>query len=578
MKKLMITMAVATAIGLVQAELTGMATFEGDTVSDALNLNNGGAREWDTTGETTGTDPDAYVVGTEVKAYGPGEARWEDVGSKYLALDGLDQPLQRYAQAGGTVYEIPKDGIYIDTRVKFTVSEDDAPEAGPGDKLCVWVGVDPVSGATNLMVKAGYIEDQFGTTASTNYVVTGAFPDGNIEGWHRLTVIAYTQLDEDNWLGSGFAIKIDGNLVGTELCPFADPSTFTFNDNVKAYMASSPYQLFPSLIAVGDDNSQTLTSVGFQGSGSIDNVQFTTDPIPQPEPVIPTYELTVPSVEHATPTVTTNEVKVTDLTAIPSNTEVVVTWTAEDGYKITLGATETITMDSDKTAATPTVVAITYATLTIVPVDNCTIVVSNATDEVATGTQFDKDDAVLLTVYRTPAEGYELVDGCAATENITMTGDITVTAAVKKSGGSGYDSGDGEHTFTIASEREAVLTAALPEGATSLADKVSETSDLTYAQAYALGLWSENSAKVEDLDATITVGADGKVTVSLANAPASGYLVTCKVYQKASLTAEWPAEPTETYAYGSEVPFTPAAQATAGFYKIEVVISNALQN
>ena len=139
----------------------------------------------------------------------------------------------------------------------------------------------------------------------------------------------------------------------------------------------------------------------------------------------------------------------------------------------------------------------------------------------------------------------------------------------------GYDSGDGEHTFTIAADREAALKSNLPTGKT-LADKVSETSDLTYAQAYALGLWSENSATVEELDATITVGADGKVTVSLATVPTTGYLVQCKVYEKASLTAEWSTDPVATYAYGNEQAFTPGS-ATAGFYKVAVVITNALQ-
>lgn len=154
-----------------------------------------------------------------------------------------------------------------------------------------------------------------------------------------------------------------------------------------------------------------------------------------PAPVIPTYTLTIPTVANASAVVTSNSVVVADLTAIPSNTEVLVTWSAESGYKITAGETETITMDSNKEAATPTVSAITYATLTITQVANCTIVVSNTTDEVTTGATFDVDDSVELTVYRTPADGYEL-DNCAATETITMNADRTVTAAVKQSGGS----------------------------------------------------------------------------------------------------------------------------------------------
>ena len=70
--------------------------------------------------------------------------------------------------------------------------------------------------------------------------------------------------------------------------------------------------------------------------------------------------------------------------------------------------------------------------------------------------------------------------------------------------------------------------------------------------------------------------ADGKVTVTLANAPTTGYLVQCKVYEKSSLTAEWSSTPVATYADGNEQAFTPGS-ATAGFYKVAVVITNSLQ-
>ncbi|MCR5415134.1 MAG: hypothetical protein K6F50_10470, partial [Kiritimatiellae bacterium] len=136
----------------------------------------------------------------------------------------------------------------------------------------------------------------------------------------------------------------------------------------------------------------------------------------------------------------------------------------------------------------------------------------------------------------------------------------------------GYNNG-ADGTFTIAAAKEALLVDALPAGKT-LASTVSETSSLTYAQAYALGLWDETKETVADLDATITVAADGKVTVTLANEPATGYTVTCNVYEKGSLTADWPTDATQTYAYGSETAFTPGS-STAGFYKVAVVISNA---
>ena len=137
---------------------------------------------------------------------------------------------------------------------------------------------------------------------------------------------------------------------------------------------------------------------------------------------------------------------------------------------------------------------------------------------------------------------------------------------------SGFDGGDGA-TFNIPAETQSALETKLPSGKT-LADVADAASGMTYAQAYALGLLNETTGDVEDLKATIEV-VDGKVKVSLDDATAgAAYTVTLKVYEKASLSAEWPATPTTTYALGNEGEgFTPGS-ATAGFYKVEVSISN----
>ena len=135
----------------------------------------------------------------------------------------------------------------------------------------------------------------------------------------------------------------------------------------------------------------------------------------------------------------------------------------------------------------------------------------------------------------------------------------------------GFDDGDGG-TFTIADQ--AGIT--LPAGKT-LADVASAATGLTYAQAWALGLLDETTGELtSDLAATINV-ASGKVVVSLNSTPQAGYLVTLKVYAKASLAAEWPAEPTKTYSFANA---TTAAfdVGTVGFYKVAVKISNALMD
>ena len=196
-------------------------------------------------------------------------------------------------------------------------------------------------------------------------------------------------------------------------------------------------------------------------------------------------------------------------------------------------------------------------------------------DEDLEGTAFELDgDAVMQTQAGDYTTTFKLFVGYAWVGGSTADYDVDWSIAAG-GGGSGYDSGDGTHTFTIDSAKEATLTDKLPAGKT-LGDVADATTGMTYAQAYALGLFDEDTGDVEELDATISVAADGKVTVTLANAPATGYLVQCKVYEKASLTAEWPSTPTATYAYGSEQAFTPGS-ATAGFYKVAIVITNALQ-
>lgn len=113
---------------------------------------------------------------------------------------------------------------------------------------------------------------------------------------------------------------------------------------------------------------------------------------------------------------------------LASGTEVKVTATAQEGYKVTAGIGD-VTVTENKTVEIKAQ-KITYAQVTIVPIDNCTIVVKNGDDIIVSGSKFDVDDGIELTVTRAAAEGYEL-DDCTAEETVTMTQDRTITAAVK---------------------------------------------------------------------------------------------------------------------------------------------------
>lgn len=434
-----------------------------------------------------------------------------DLGSNYLKLDGAPL-ITRYAQTA--TYDpnndkvVPNpvdigDGLYIDTLVQFTVSEDTPDQTTEdGDKLCIWVNVDSETGATNLMVKAGYISDESGENITPTAYTTDYPFGGDDNGWHRLTVKAISGIDQYEVL-NGFLIYVDGVPVKTSMSVMCDE-----------FAAFSPLAVegaFPSLISSLSSGGGTLESIGFKGSGSIDNVQFTTTNPIQP-PSGGTYELTITATDDATNTVwtaTTNGISVASGDFIEDGQAVVVVVTPNTGWE--------------------------YAS--------------------------------------TPSDWSEGTAG-AITRTFTVSGaalGITIPAPTVKS--SGYDSGDGEHTFEIATAKKADLEAALSTLSKTLTDTVPGSSTLTYAQAYALGLWDENDTDVAPLDATISVGADGKVTVTLANQPAEGYVVTCYIYEKASLTAEWPSTPATNYAYGSETAFTPGS-ATAGFYKVAIVITN----
>ena len=76
----------------------------------------------------------------------------------------------------------------------------------------------------------------------------------------------------------------------------------------------------------------------------------------EPAPIVTDpCTLTVPTVVHATAVVTKGGRPVSDLTKIQKGSEVVVTWTADEGYMIAAGAIETIVMAGNKTAKKPKV-------------------------------------------------------------------------------------------------------------------------------------------------------------------------------------------------------------------------------
>lgn len=247
--------------------------------------------------------------GSTVKAYGgenlPAPAAG---GQNYLELSTEGGTLWRSLAVGNTHGEgiggrlgaaqaLPAGGLYIDTMVQFTPTEDGgAPETTGGDKLAIWLNVETGEGletpVTNLCVKANaYTLDEAGPmVAATTFPLVPA--DGsalsiNPGTWYRLTVkaVANALATDENGIIPAFEIRVDGALMkAASGLPFSESFGEFVAEGLQA--AYGQNALFPSLQEMGGAGASiTLQAVGFKGSGALDNLAFSeTEPQPTPGP------------------------------------------------------------------------------------------------------------------------------------------------------------------------------------------------------------------------------------------------------------------------------------------------------
>lgn len=247
--------------------------------------------------------------GSTVKAYGgenlPAPAAG---GQNYLELSTEGGTLWRSLAVGnihgegiggrlGAAQALPAGGLYIDTMVQFTPTEDGgAPETTGGDKLAIWLNVETGEGletpVTNLCVKANaYTLGEAGPmAAATTFPLVPA--DGsalsiNPGTWYRLTVkaVANALATDENGIIPAFEIRVDGALMkAASGLPFSEFFGEFVAEGLQA--AYGQNALFPSLQEMGGAGASiTLQAVGFKGSGALDNLAFSeTEPQPTPGP------------------------------------------------------------------------------------------------------------------------------------------------------------------------------------------------------------------------------------------------------------------------------------------------------
>lgn len=208
----------------------------------------------------------------------PSDGTKVDTENKWLAIEAdKDTAVQRLYYEQGTEGQtepvtIPANGmLYFDSSVKFTVSDNLTFEGGSDAKIGLWAYCkDDADGSpTNLVVCAGVKSND---SIVKKLFLTTTKIDAN--KFYRVTVKAMP-------IGSafyGFGIYVDGEPVVIDTA--ADTETFAvatgfvssdLNSTAQSYEAN--HALFPSLIyGVG---RETLTAVGFIGTGIVDNVDFT---------------------------------------------------------------------------------------------------------------------------------------------------------------------------------------------------------------------------------------------------------------------------------------------------------------
>lgn len=589
MKKILMNAAIATGLALFAGNafaddvnaFTSSIGFETNPLGP-LNLSGNDGRQGDdnTYWNTSGDAESTFVTNYAGTAVTPPTSRpdlfAETSNGNFLKIDSPNG-IERYMQLGGAAQSLDSD-VFVDMNVQFTVSDTvlDLGTNTDNDKLAIWLYAPDTDGAkTNLVITAGVLSESLEPTV-TNFVVDDEDLAVEPDTWYRLTV--KTTLGSDSV--PRFKVYVNTNLVSAT-------ATLSSNGEIEA---TSEVDTFASLVQYDKVGAQTLSSVTFQGVGALDDLAFTTNkPGFFPAEVKPFAigttgcDTFADAVEEAggSGVITmqanydaSNETEGT-LTVDSEITLDIGAFTLSGEYPITVAGGNLTLLGSGTVSATENEILI----------DGSGSVTLGDSDGVPTLASIIVDaETYSIKRYGAPeANAIEVVDGESGD---AITGTWVAEAGetgyyVFTPGGEeppepseGYDSGDGTTKFTIDSKIEEALEAKLQPTGKTLASTVSETSSMTYAQAYALGLWDAEADDVKDLEATIAIGADGKVTVSLANEPADGYVVTCKVYEKASLTAtEWTLK--DTYPYGSAKPITPAS-ATAGFYKVEVTISNDL--
>lgn len=197
----------------------------------------------------------------------------ETVTPYYLGADGVSYD-----------YEIDGNHLYIDTLVKFSVS-DVAPTAQAGDKLVLWLNTDNKLCILSRAYTSTSEEDLIIDATDESVVTTTVVTDGTYspDQWYRLTVKA--QCDPLDLTALELLVWVDGQPVTYQDSDYQAFSRQMLNlleeqavawetdiSETKALMQQK--RLF---LAIDEDTGRTISEVSFEGVGALDDISFTAD-------------------------------------------------------------------------------------------------------------------------------------------------------------------------------------------------------------------------------------------------------------------------------------------------------------
>ena len=357
MKKLLFAIAGAAAFSAFAADPAlgnhiSLVGFENYTVDQTVigygdNGQEGGSL-WSCAGD------DASLV----KAYAGGDVSAPDItepdpfngaaeNNNYLNLDTNGAELQRAIPAAGQ--QIAADGTYIDTLIQFTPSES-APTDLADAKIAIWLGVDSDNTTTNLCVAGGFYEGAeldngiptgAPSVSPKTYKLSGTYDPST---WYRLTVKAIKFVEAGESVYVGFQISIDGTPLTTDTAAYDSNAMVAFGLLNAETSLLTGNLLVPSAYAALDDN--TLTSVGFKGTGALDDFIVTTEQPTYPAAAID-FTLTWPSgvtpvsytIDGGEPVSISSETSPFSVPGLAGGETVYFTFTNADGVTKTMSAT-----------------------------------------------------------------------------------------------------------------------------------------------------------------------------------------------------------------------------------------------